>query len=175
MISTPVVLCAQDSLPLLTSLSDADIDTVFSSYQSKVITVKMMNGKEYHYQYNTLGNLSEKSISGKRYQAVNGLAKVFTKTEYPPYYPGGEQGWQKYMEKFRTDHADQFKGYEQLILNVHFLADFDGNLYEISISGPGDQRFHSLAALAVKESGRWMPAVQNYYKVTSYYSLSMKF
>ena len=172
---SPAISRAQDSLPPLSSLPEADIDTVFSSYQSKIVTVKMVNGKEYHYQYNKLGMLSEKSISGKRYQAVNGLEKVFTKSEFPPYYPGGEQGWEKYIEKFRAAHADQFKGYGHFRLKVHFLADFDGNLYEINVNGPGDQLFHSLALQAIKESGQWMSAIQNHYKVTCYHSLEMKF
>ena len=66
-------------------------------------------------------------------------------------------------------------GCDRLNLDIYFLEDFNGKLYEIEVSGPGNQRFHSLAVKALKESGQWMPAIQNHYKVTCYYSLYIKF
>jgi N-acetylmuramoyl-L-alanine amidase len=91
----------------------------------------------------------------------------FKKVEVESYYPGESEGWQKYLFKnLKYPEAAISKEVQGEVI-VQFIVNTDGTLSGIhAISGPKELRAESVRV--VKESGKWIPAMNNKVKVASY-------
>ncbi|HSZ86739.1 MAG TPA: M56 family metallopeptidase [Puia sp.] len=94
---------------------------------------------------------------------------IFTKVEIGASYPGGQQEWIKYlMNSFRyPDKAvkEQIQG----TVVVKYIVDKEGNVSDVvAESGPTEGGLREEAIRVIKNSGKWVPAMQNGRKVKAY-------
>ena len=92
--------------------------------------------------------------------------KTFTKVEVPAEFPGGPDGWKRYLERnLQYPDVAQENG-TQGVVKVQLVVDKDGGISEVqALNDPGD----GLAAEAVRiirKGPKWTPAEQNGRKVT---------
>lgn len=89
---------------------------------------------------------------------------VFTKTEIPPQFPGGETAWKEYF-------TEKFKGLKSGdMVEVQFIVELDGTTNSVQVLTPSylTKKEEKVIVDFIKESGRWFPAKQNGYCVRSW-------
>jgi len=92
---------------------------------------------------------------------------IFTKVENEADYPGGQQGWTKYLLSHLKYPEAAVKKNIQGTVVVQFIVDQQGALSDIkAISGPKELQDASIKV--IKESGNWTSAMQNGKKVKAY-------
>jgi protein TonB len=95
--------------------------------------------------------------------------KTFTKVEIESEYPGGPSAWLRYLTKNFRYPDDAISNDIQGIVVVQFIVDKDGNVSDVhAISGPEQGGLRQEAIRVIKQSGKWIPAVQNGRQVKSY-------
>ncbi|MFN8251555.1 MAG: hypothetical protein U0V75_06695 [Ferruginibacter sp.] len=87
-------------------------------------------------------------------------------------FPGGDEGWRKYLVKKLTA---QFDSYAKLMKSnqvystiVKFAINHDGELFDIRVETPQNAKLDGIAVSIIKESPAWIPAVQYNFKVNAY-------
>jgi periplasmic protein TonB len=92
--------------------------------------------------------------------------KVFTKVEVAASFPGGLDGWRRYLERnLQYPESAQENG-TQGVVRVQMVVDKDGNITEVqALNNPGDGLAEE-AMRVIKKGPKWVPAEQNGRKVT---------
>jgi len=92
--------------------------------------------------------------------------KTFTKVEVPAEFPGGLDGWRRYLERnLQYTDAAQENG-TQGVVKVQMVVDKDGGISEVqALNDPGDGLADE-AVRIIKKGPKWKPAEQNGRKVT---------
>lgn len=95
--------------------------------------------------------------------------KVFSKVEIESSYPGGGNAWMEYMIRtFRYPMEAQRKGIQGTVV-LQFIVDKEGNVSNVeAVSGPTEGGLRKEAIRVIKQSGKWMPALQDGRPVKSY-------
>ena len=92
---------------------------------------------------------------------------VFTETEVEASFPGGQDAWTAYLIKNLKYPQKAVENKIQGDVIVQFIVNKEGNISHVeAISGPDELKEE--AVRAVRESGKWTPAIQNGKNVTSY-------
>jgi periplasmic protein TonB len=91
---------------------------------------------------------------------------VFTKVEVAAQFPGGIDGWRRYLERnLAYPEAAQENG-TQGVVRVQMVVDKDGNITEVqALNDPGEGLAEE-AMRVIKKGPKWVPAEQNGRKVT---------
>lgn len=91
---------------------------------------------------------------------------VFTKVEVAASFPGGIDGWRRYLERnLAYPEAAQENG-TQGVVRVQMVVDKDGNITEVqALNDPGEGLAEE-AMRVIKKGPKWVPAEQNGRKVT---------
>ncbi len=93
-------------------------------------------------------------------------SQVFTVVEKAAAFPGGLDGWRRYLESNLHYPKKAYKKNIQGLVRVEMIVDKQGNIYGVKAQNdPGD----GLAAEAervVKDGPKWIPAEQKGKKVT---------
>jgi protein TonB len=99
-------------------------------------------------------------------QDVEDYDKTFTKVENPATFPGGMDGWKRYLERnFQYPEAAQEAG-TQGVVRVQLVVDKDGNVTEVkALNDPGDG-CAAEAERVIRKGPKWIPAEQNGRKVS---------
>ena len=99
-------------------------------------------------------------------QDVTDYDKVFTKVEVAASFPGGLDGWKRYLERnLQYPESAQENG-TQGVIKVQMVVDKDGNITEVqALNNPGDGLAEE-AMRVIKKGPKWVPAEQNGRKVT---------
>ncbi len=94
---------------------------------------------------------------------------VFTKVEIESTYPGGQQAWIHYlMNNFRYPNEAVKKQIQGTVI-VKYIVDKDGTVTNVEAeSGPTEGGLREEAIRVIKDSGKWVPAMQNGRKVKAY-------
>ena len=94
---------------------------------------------------------------------------VFTKVEVESTYPGGQQGWTNYlMNSFRYPEKAIKKQIQGTVV-IKYIVDKNGNVSDVvAESGPMEGGLREEAIRVIKNSGKWVPAMQNGRKVKAY-------
>lgn len=95
---------------------------------------------------------------------------IFDKSEYPAYYPGGENKWKNFVKK-NLDNS--IKGKHKV--EVRFEVDRNGNLSAFEIMNRAPAQKFKEAVRILKLSGKWFPAIQNGYCVKAWVSMEFDF
>lgn len=97
------------------------------------------------------------------------IDKVFTKVEKEAQFPGGLEGWKRYLERALNANvaADDGAATGNYTVKVQFIVDKEGNVSNVqAIEVPGTCPACGLEAVKVIRKGpRWEPAIQNGNKV----------
>ena len=92
---------------------------------------------------------------------------IFTKVEFEADYPGGQQGWIKYLTSHLHYPDAAVKKNIQGTVVMQFIVNTDGKITDVkAISGPEALKAESIRA--IKQSGTWIPAKQNGVNVRAY-------
>ncbi len=100
---------------------------------------------------------------------ADGKAKdiIFTKVEFEADYPGGQQGWIKYLTTHLHYPDVAVKKNIEGTVVMQFIVNTDGKISDVkALSGPEALKAESIRA--IKQSGVWVPAQQNGKKVRAY-------
>lgn len=95
--------------------------------------------------------------------------QVFTKVEIESEYPGGAAAWLRYLNKNFRYPPDAIADEIQGTVVVQFIVDQEGGVSEVAaISGPQQGELREEAVRVIRQSGKWIAAIQNGRKVKSY-------
>ncbi|HEX4373777.1 MAG TPA: energy transducer TonB, partial [Puia sp.] len=94
---------------------------------------------------------------------------IFTKVEVESTYPGGQQGWANYLMNSFKYPGKAIKKQIQGTVVIKYIVDKDGNVSNVvAESGPMEGGLREEAIRVIKNSGKWIPAMQNGRKVKAY-------
>ncbi len=109
--------------------------------------------------------VKEITVTGYKTQS-DGYEKTFTKVEQPAEFPGGLDGWRRYLERNLQYPDKAVKNGTQGVVKVQLTVNEDGSLKDIkAINDPGDGLAEE-AERILKKGPKWNPAEQNGRKVT---------
>lgn len=88
-------------------------------------------------------------------------AKVFTKAEQMPSFPGGQEGWTRHLQKNLRYPDKAIDNGTQGVILVQFIVDEKGNMSDFeALTNPGDGLAEE-AVRIIKDGPTWTPALQN--------------
>jgi len=105
----------------------------------------------------------------KKYNALkyyNEYNKIFTKTEIEAEYPGGENAWNRYLEKNLRNPVDASGKKIEAVVEVQFIVDKNGIASDYRATG-GNSVLQKEAIRLITQI-KWIPAVQNGQIVKAY-------
>lgn len=109
-------------------------------------------------------------------RAVEDYDRTFTKVEIESEYPGGTAAWMRYLNRNFRFPEDAINNEIQGTVVVQFIVDKEGNVSEVeAISGPELGGLRQEAVRVIKQSGKWIPAIQNGRSVKSYKKQPVQF
>jgi len=95
--------------------------------------------------------------------------KIYSKVEFEASYPGGQQGWTDYLIKTFHYPEEAVNKEIQGTIVVQYIVDKEGNVSDVkAISGTKKGGLREEAIRAIKNSGKWIPAMQNGHPVKAY-------
>ncbi len=110
------------------------------------------------------------SENGKISESKNNA--IFFKVEIEPEYPGGADAWSAYLKNNMHYPKEAING----TVIVQLLVDQEGNVQDAEcVSGPVTGGLREEALRLVKASGKWHPAIQNFWIVKAYKKLPVPF
>ena len=124
-------------------------------------------------KYGEKGRRGVIEIKTKARQAADsyggGQNIIFQKVEVEASFPGGADAWVKYMNNTLNKNIDDLKkeGKSGTCL-VQFIVNKDGSIREAEALTMKGTKFAETVINAVKNGPKWIPAMQNGKKVTSY-------
>lgn len=84
-------------------------------------------------------------------------------------YPGGAPAWLRYLNKNFRYPEDAISNEIQGTVVVQFIVDKEGDVSDVeTVSGPDQGGLREEAIRVIRQSGKWIPAIQNGRKVKSY-------
>jgi periplasmic protein TonB len=105
-----------------------------------------------------------------------GYDKTFTKIEIEPSYPGGDSAWKKYLGKNLHYPDDAISNGVSGTVWVQFIVNTDSTIHDIqAISGPTTGGLRNEAVRVIKQSGKWVPGIQNGYWERAYVKRPIQF
>jgi len=107
---------------------------------------------------------------------VEDYDRTFTKVEIESEYPGGTAAWFRYLNKNFRYPEDAVNNEIQGTVIVQFIVDKEGNVSDVqAVSGPEVGGLREEAVRVIKQSGKWIPAIQNGRNVKSYKKQPVQF
>lgn len=96
-------------------------------------------------------------------------AKVFTRTEIPAQFPGGEAAWTRYITKVIQENIGEIlKDNKTGTCRVKFIVDKDGSVSDVTATSMNGTKLSEVAINAIKKGPKWIPAMQNGHIVAAY-------
>lgn len=99
--------------------------------------------------------------------AAPGADSIYAKVEVESGFPGGEAGWIRFLNTHLVYPPKAVRKNIQGTVVLRFIVGKDGVLSDIEATS-GPDLLKEAALNVIKESPRWIPAVQNGKKVKSY-------
>jgi hypothetical protein len=101
---------SQDTLPPLHTIREEDISFVQSTFEDDILIVTLKNGAVYTYGQGDWDLEDRDPATPKKIvEAIRKTQKTFTRTEYAPQFPGGEEAWDKYIKDFCRQNKKAIK------------------------------------------------------------------
>ncbi len=96
------------------------------------------------------------------------ISKVFTKTEIPASFPGGQEAWQQYITRQIQASIDSFTNADFGTCVVKFVVAIDGSVIGAQAITMQGTHLSEVAVNAIKNGPKWIPAKQNGHDVAAY-------
>jgi len=100
--------------------------------------------------------------------AKNSEEKIFIPIEKEAVFPGGEQAWQKYIQKAIQRQLDEFSDMDYGTCIVKFQVDVNGNVSNVEATTMQGTKLAELAVNTISKGPKWIPAMQNGRYVSAY-------
>lgn len=94
--------------------------------------------------------------------------EVFRKVEVEADYPGGQKGWSDYLNKNLKYPQEAINKEIQGTVVAQFIVNIDGKVSGVKIFKSDNKILNEEVIRIIKNSGDWIPAMQNGQKVRSY-------
>jgi len=94
--------------------------------------------------------------------------KVFTKVEVEASFPGGLQGWSKYISRAITDSISKFSKADFGTCVIRFIVNVDGSVSDVTATTMKGTELANVSIYAIKHGPKWIPASQNGKPVAAY-------
>ncbi|HLY71189.1 MAG TPA: M56 family metallopeptidase [Puia sp.] len=95
--------------------------------------------------------------------------KIYSKVDVEADYPGGHQGWENYLYKAFHYPQEAINNEIQGTVVLQYIINKEGEVRNVkAISGPKRGGLREEAVRVIKNSGKWIPAIQNGRKVNAY-------
>jgi protein TonB len=96
--------------------------------------------------------------------------KIFTKVEIEAEFPGGRNGWTRFLTNNLDSEVPGSNGAKpgQYTVIVRFTVAKDGTVSDVQAETNHGYGMEQESVRIIKKSGRWSPAVQNGRNVNSY-------
>jgi protein TonB len=95
--------------------------------------------------------------------------KVFTKVEIEASFPGGDAGWNRYIQRELEKEVDALTDDGNFgTCTVQFIVDKEGNVSQVEALTMKGTKLAELAVKVIKKGPKWTPAQQNGRQVTAY-------
>jgi protein TonB len=153
----------------MNNINPAQIESMNVDRQSNLITLVFKNGKKSVIIITP--EMIQRMDSAKQAEEQQVLASdsssPYRKVEIEAEFPGGNPAWREYLiKKVVYPKAAVTKEIQGEVL-VEFVVSTNGKVSDVrATSGP--EQLRAEAIRAIKESGRWTPAVDKGKKVASY-------
>jgi len=135
------------------------------------ITTKNENGSGNVISVTTDSNTSQGNSSLQQNDTAPTLkliSKVFTKTEIPASFPGGQEAWQQYITRQIQASLDSFTNADFGTCVVKFIVGLDGSVIGAQATTMKGTHLAEVAVNAIKNGPKWLPAKQNGHDVAAY-------
>ncbi len=148
----------------LNKINTSDVSSMNVSKEKNIIVVKLKSGDS------VIAKASEYSEYMKKHKAEtqDGNDKIFTKVEVEAEYPGGQAAWIDYLTKNLKYPQEAVSKNIHGTVVVQFIVGLNGSLSEITAAKKASPSLDKAAIDVIRESGKWVPAMQNGKKVRSY-------
>lgn len=94
---------------------------------------------------------------------------VFTKVEVYPSFPGGSGAWNNYIKKIIEKNIDKLiDDNKSGTCRVRFIVDTNGIVSDVRVLNMKGSALAEIAADAIKNGPKWIPATQNGNTVKAY-------
>lgn len=154
----------------VSKLNTADLSSMDADVQTNIVTIHFKNGDTKYAHASDLKkfyadhNIADTIPSGHK---PGDDKPTFTRVEQEADYPGGEQGWIKFLLSHLKYPDKAVKKNIQGTVVMQFIVNTDGTVSDIeAISGPEELKKASIDV--IKQSGKWIPAKQNGKTVRAY-------
>jgi len=94
--------------------------------------------------------------------------KTFTKVEVEAEFPGGTNGWADYLQKNLKYPQEAINKEIQGTVVAQFIVEIDGTLSNAKIIKSPNKVLSDETLRMIKNSGKWIPAMQNGKQVRAY-------
>jgi len=148
------------------SLPDGTVQSFDFDKEKYLIIINTKDGKKYAYG---MSDEMKRAIDNPKEveKYAENHSVTLTQAETTAEFPGGPNAWRDYLIKNLNYPAAAEKKELQGEVIVGFIVRKDGRLADIhAISGPAELRPSSVAV--IKNSGKWIPAMNNGLVVESY-------
>ncbi len=93
---------------------------------------------------------------------------TFVPIEKEASFPGGQQAWQKYIQRAIQRQLDEFSDNDYGTCTVKFQVDKNGNVSNVEAITMQGTRLAEIAVNTIRKGPKWIPAMQNGRYVTAY-------
>ena len=94
--------------------------------------------------------------------------KIFTKVEIDASFPGGTEGWTRYVQKAVEAHVDEFTDADFGTCVVRFVVDKTGKVSNVEATTMKNTKLEEIATNIIRKGPNWVPAQQNGRYVNAY-------
>jgi protein TonB len=159
-----------------------NIDIVKTEVTGTIPTIKALEDSEAG-DKNATGDaaLTGKMQSGNVPSSLPAIKKEELKAEEPiyfaetmPQYPGGNDAFQKFMQR-NLKQPDDLGAGERIVVTVRFIVEKDGSIVGVELMDSGRSDLDETVLKAVRKMPKWVPGVQNGRKVPVYFKLPVTF
>ncbi|HSN08463.1 MAG TPA: energy transducer TonB [Hanamia sp.] len=92
---------------------------------------------------------------------------TFVPIEKEAVFPGGEQAWQRYIQKAIERKLDEFNDNDYGTCVVKFIVDINGNVSNVEATTMKGTKLAEIAVNTISKGPKWIPAMQNGRYVTA--------
>ncbi|MGN6601052.1 MAG: energy transducer TonB [Ginsengibacter sp.] len=109
-----------------------------------------------------------KEIILKSKDTTEDMDKIFTRTEIEASFPGGSQGWSRYIGHAITEHIDEFTDKDYGTCIIRFIVNKKGEVHDVMVMNACGIHLAKVGTDAIKNGPKWIPAQQNGRYVNAY-------
>ena len=102
---------------------------------------------------------------------------IFIKAEYAPHFPGGDTAWQAYLQKNMNTAIVTSNGAPKgnYRVDIRFIVHVDSTVSDFTSETEPGYGIAAEAIRLIKNGPKWIPAIQNGYRVNCYMRQSFVF